>query len=247
MIKSFEQNGATWTLDMRHVYTRHKMWLDDFANIPHFFSVAFVNEGEFSKVKRRLIPAAASGVRCTGHSRAGSEIRVYFSADTKEAALRWEAESFNPLFREQAVDFYKENKYLPYNFAAAFCDFKPGEAIELHGRIPCWAADLDKVNPLKEPQTWRVASTNGTHITLARNGKEYQVDTSSFFDEGKFVANYIHGTGETPKHINCAKYVYVDPSLVKTNTLDDKIRAASSRTVSHRETTDGKEPYTPVR
>ena len=112
MMKTFDQDGVHWTLNMTHVFTKHKLWLEDFANIPHHFSLRFATEGEYMRAKDKLLTGVEDKVKITGGQRIGSSHDVWFSAKTEEDAWLWKRKVFDPLFREQAVDFFKKENYL---------------------------------------------------------------------------------------------------------------------------------------
>lgn len=229
MQKTFKENGVTYTLNMEHVFTKHKIWLNDFVNIPHYFSVAFANGREYEKARPKLVEGMEGEVKITSVQNVCGELRVSLSAPTKEAALNWKRKVFDPMFREQAVDFYKKNHYMPYNFAQAFCHLKPGDTIRFYGRIPCWAADIDKINPLKEPQVWTVKEFDGHKVRLSRCAKEYEIDADSLFDPQVFKREYLDTTPDYTKEIDCATRNYFDPKYTR-KSLDEMIQGARDNT-----------------
>lgn len=212
MIKTFEDNGVQWTLAMNHVFTKHKLWLEDFVNIPRHFSLRFATEGDYMRAKDKLLCGLDGKVKITGGQRIGSSHDVWFSAKTEEDAWLWKHKVFDPLFREQAVDFFRKNNYMPYNFANTFCHLNPGDTIRFHGRIPCLDADLDKINPLRNPQDWRIKAVNESKVYLSRKGKEYQIDKYNLFDADIFKREYLDKIPDYFQEINCASYDYFDPS-----------------------------------
>lgn len=132
-VKTLNDGPVSFTFNLSAIDVQYGMWMDECANCPRCIMVGFDSLSRLQKMKKELFDDYDDVEFPIGeYEKIGENYyRIFFNFQTKERWKQWYDEKFCSGMRKIAVEWFKEEGYMPPNYAQYFVMAGKGDIIHI--------------------------------------------------------------------------------------------------------------------